>query len=78
MHHCHLYLAKPSRVNSIASSFLLGPNALIFSFSSGALYMHSMRMGEYYHYVFMRYKELDKHDARMTNAGCMPLWKGSF
>ena len=36
-------------------NFMLGPDLLIFSFSSGAS-LHTMRVGGYYHYSANRYR----------------------
>ena len=60
----------------------LGPNLLIFSFSSDAPAAHNA--GGYYHYVsgnsqqIFLTKEGNIHDTRRISACHMPVLKGSF
>ena len=72
------------RLASQCPAFSLGPNSLIFSFSSGASPAHSAGGWAGYHYVFSNSqqifltKELNEHDARRVSVCHTPLQKSSF
>ena len=65
-------------------AFSLGPNSLIFSFSSSASPAHNAGRWAGYHYVFSNsqqiflMKEPNKHDARRVSVCHTPLQKSSF